>query len=167
LGWQRILIVDWDYHHGDGTESFFYEEPSVLYFSTHDWDAYPGTGDPARRGANAGLGYNVNVSLPCGATDADIVAAFTTQLVPAADAFMPDLVLISAGFDSRIDDRLGCFDVTDAGFAQLTRIVMAIAARHCQGRLVSLLEGGYNVRGLASAVETHVRTLLTDSATRP
>jgi acetoin utilization deacetylase AcuC-like enzyme len=160
LGLRRVLIVDWDYHHGDGTESFFYDDPEVLYFSTHDWHAYPGTGDPARTGAGAGTGYNINVPLPCGATDADIVAAFEKQLLPAADAFRPDLVLVSAGFDSRADDLLGCLGVSDEGFVQLTRMVMAIAERHCSGRLVSVLEGGYNLRGLASAVVAHVGTLL-------
>jgi acetoin utilization deacetylase AcuC-like enzyme len=160
LGLRRILIVDWDYHHGDGTESFFYDDPEVLYFSTHDWHAYPGTGDPARTGAGAGTGYNINVPLPCGATDADIVAAFEQHLLPAADAFRPDLVLVSAGFDSRADDLLGCLGVSDEGFVQLTRMVMAIAERHCSGRLVSVLEGGYNLQGLASAVVAHVGTLL-------
>lgn len=159
LGLRRVLIVDWDYHHGDGTEGFFYEDPEVLYFSTHDWHAYPGTGDPARRGAGAGAGYNINVPLPCGATDADIVTAFERQLLPAADAFRPDVVLVSAGFDSRADDLLGCLGVSDEGFVRLTRMVMAIADRHCDGRLVSVLEGGYNLRGLASAVVAHVRTL--------
>jgi len=158
-GLRRVLIVDWDYHHGDGTEGFFYEDPEVLYFSTHDWHAYPGTGDPARRGAGAGAGYNINVPLPCGATDADIVTAFERHLLPAADAFRPDVVLVSAGFDSRAEDLLGCFGVSDQGFERLTRMVMAIADRHCGGRLVSVLEGGYNLRGLASAVVAHVRTL--------
>jgi len=157
---ERVLIVDWDYHHGDGTEAFFYDDPSVLYFSTHDWHAYPGTGDPARQGAGAGLGYNINVPLPCGATDSDIVTAFESQLAPAAEEFKPELVLVSAGFDSRVDDLLGCFKVTDAGFVRLTEIVKGIAARHCQGRLVSMLEGGYNLGGLASAVTAHIRSLL-------
>ncbi|MGQ0658330.1 MAG: histone deacetylase family protein [Chromatiales bacterium] len=160
FGLERILIADWDYHHGDGTESFFYDDPSVLYFSTHDWHAYPGTGDPARRGKGAKLGLNINVPLACGATDADIIAAFESTLVPAADAFRPQLVLISAGFDSRADDLLGCFSVSDAGFVRLTEILVAVARRHCRGRLVSMLEGGYNVTGLASAVTAHLRALL-------
>lgn len=157
---ERILIVDWDYHHGDGTEYFFYEDPTVLYFSTHDRDAYPGTGDPARRGGGAGVGFNINVALPCDAGDSEIIGAFESRLVPAADDFRPDLILVSAGFDSRVDDLLGCFRVTDAGFVRLTEIVMSIARRHCGGRLVSLLEGGYNVSGLASAVTAHVRALM-------
>lgn len=163
FGLDRVLIVDWDYHHGNGTEAFFYDDPGVLYFSTHDWHAYPGTGDPARRGAGRGLGYNINVPLPCGAGDDDIVAAFERELLPVAERFAPELVLISAGFDSRADDLLGCFQVTDAGFATLTEMVMGIADRHAGGRLVSMLEGGYNLHGLAAAVAAHVGTLLCDT----
>jgi acetoin utilization deacetylase AcuC-like enzyme len=159
FGVQRVLIVDWDYHHGDGTEEIFYDDASVLYFSTHDLEAYPGTGSAERIGAGAKQGLNINVPLRCGATDADIIKAFESRLIPAADAFRPELVLISAGFDSRIDDTLGCFAVTDDGYRRLTRIVMNIADRHGGGRVVSMLEGGYNLDGLASAVETHVATL--------
>ena len=156
----KILIVDWDYHHGNGTEEFFYTDPTVLYFSTHDFHAYPGTGDPARTGAGAGKGYNINVPLACGATDDDINRAFEEKLLPAARRFKPDLILISAGFDSRKDDLLGCFAVTDTGFARLTQMVMKIANEYCSGRIVSVLEGGYNMEGLASAVVSHVRALL-------
>jgi acetoin utilization deacetylase AcuC-like enzyme len=157
--WARVLIVDWDYHHGDGTESFFYDDPSVLVFSTHDVDAYPRTGLASRTGSGAGAGFNINVPLACGATDDDIAAAFEHQLVPAASRFRPDIVLISAGFDSRAGDRLGCFAIGDDGFARLTRIVMKIADAHCAGRIVSVLEGGYQSAGLASAVLAHVGEL--------
>jgi acetoin utilization deacetylase AcuC-like enzyme len=158
-GWRRVLIVDWDYHHGDGTESFFYDDPTVLFFSTHDVDAYPRTGFASRTGSGAGDGFNINVPLACGATDDDIAAAFERQLVPAASRFRPDIVLISAGFDSRAGDRLGCFAIGDDGFARLTRIVMKIADTHCAGRIVSVLEGGYQSAGLASAVLAHVDAL--------
>lgn len=156
----KVLIVDWDYHHGDGTEYFFYSDPSVLFFSTHDVNAYPGTGDPARIGAGAGKGYNINVHLDCGTDDAAVIRAFRERLVPAARVFKPDLVLVSAGFDSRVDDLLGCFRITDAGFVQLTRIVMGLADELCAGRMVSVLEGGYNLEGLGLAVAAHVGTLL-------
>jgi acetoin utilization deacetylase AcuC-like enzyme len=159
LGLKRALIIDWDYHHGDGTEMFFYDDAETLYFSTHDLHAFPGTGFAERRGVGAGEGSNINVPMPCGATDAQLVAAFNDWLLPAADAFKPELVLISAGFDSRQQDLLGCFDISDAGFAELTRISMGIADRHCDGRLVSVLEGGYNVSGLASGVVAHLRAL--------
>ena len=163
LGFRKILIVDWDYHHGNGTESAFWKDPSVLFFSTHNWHAYPGTGDPSREGAGPGAGYNINVHLDCGATDDQIIRAFEEKLLSAADRFQPDFILISAGFDSRKDDVLGCFSITDEGFKRLTRIVMNLADSACEGKIVSLLEGGYNVDGLAMAVEAHVSELLSRS----
>ncbi len=159
---ERILIIDWDYHHGNGTELAFYEEPGVLFFSTHNRYAYPGTGHPERTGSGKGRGYNINVHLGCGSTDAAIMAAFQHHLIPAAERFAPQLILISAGFDSRAGDRLGCFAVTDAGFRQLTRLVMALAAQYSESRIVSVLEGGYTPAGLANAVHAHVSGLLAD-----
>jgi acetoin utilization deacetylase AcuC-like enzyme len=173
-GVKRVLIVDWDYHHGNGTEWAFYSDPSVLFFSTHDWQAYPGTGDPARRGQGAGLGYNINVHLSCGAGDDTFVKAFDQHLLPAAAKFKPQLILISAGFDSKKDDQLGCFALTPCGYSRLTRKLMTLAADHASGRIVSLLEGGYadsgsgsggayTYNGLARSVEAHVATLLSGS----
>jgi acetoin utilization deacetylase AcuC-like enzyme len=156
----RILIVDWDYHHGNGTEWAFYSDPTVLFFSTHALYAFPGTGAADRIGEGKGKGFNINVPLPRGTDDKMILNAFTNLLVPAAIKFRPELVLISAGFDSRKDDLLGDFAVTDAGFAELTKLVMSIAATYSRSRVVSMLEGGYNTEGLALAVESHVRTLL-------
>jgi acetoin utilization deacetylase AcuC-like enzyme len=156
----KILIIDWDYHHGNGTEAAFYTDPSVLFFSTHDFYAYPGTGDPARMGAGAGEGYNINVHLDCGTTDKIILDAFVTMLLPATKKFKPDLIMISAGFDSRKNDLLGCFNITDQGFVRLTKLVMALADEYCNGRLVSVLEGGYNLEGNASAILHHVTTLM-------
>jgi len=165
-GLKKILIVDWDYHHGNGTEAFFYSDPSVLYFSTHDYFAYPGTGDPAKVGEGAGKGFNINVHLDCKSTDEDIIAAFNEKLLPAANRFKPDLILISAGFDSRQDDLLGCFDISDEGYRQLTKLIMQLADQYCDGRLVSVLEGGYNLDGLASAVKVHVETLHSGTQTK-
>ena len=156
---KKILIVDWDYHHGNGTEAFFYSDPSILYFSTHDYYAYPGTGNPANIGEGAGKGLNINVHLDCHSTDKDIISAFKEKLLPATHRFKPDLILISAGFDSRQDDLLGCFDISDAGYRQITTMVMQLAEQYCDGRVVSVLEGGYNLDGLASAVKVHVETL--------
>jgi len=156
----KVLIVDWDYHHGDGTEWAFYEDPSVLVFSTHDLLAFPRSGAPERRGSGAGLGFNINVPLGSRAGDAEIVGAFRELLVPASEDFQPDLVLISAGFDAREGDPLGRYRVTDGGFAQLTAIVMSIAARYSESRVVSLLEGGYDTEGTARAVEAHLNALL-------
>lgn len=159
-GLERVLIIDWDYHHGNATQNAFYDDPSVLFFSTHDWQAYPGTGDPSLAGEGAGEGFNINVHLPCGARDRDILRAWDEQFLPAADAFQPDLVIVSAGFDSRRDDLLGCFELTDDAFRRMTRMAMELADVHGGGRLVSLLEGGYNVDGNALAAAAHVETLL-------
>jgi len=162
-GYERILIVDWDYHHGNGTQNAFYEDPDVLFFSTHDWHAYPGTGDPALGGNGEGTGSNINVHLDCGARDVDMLTSWDRQLLPALRGFRPDFVIISAGFDSRRDDLLGCFDVTDDAFRRMTRTVMDIADDFCAGRIVSILEGGYNVDGTALAAAAHVETLLEPS----
>lgn len=155
----KVLIVDWDYHHGDGTEWAFYEDPSVLTFSTHALYAFPGSGAADKTGRGAGEGFNINVPLPRRAGDQDILRAFSEHLLPAAERFQPDLVLISAGFDAREDDPLGDFEITDAGFARLTEMVMSLAAKHAGARVVSILEGGYNTKGLALAVESHLRVL--------
>jgi acetoin utilization deacetylase AcuC-like enzyme len=160
LGFEKILIIDWDYHHGNGTQNAFYDDPTVLFFSSHDWHAYPGTGDPSLTGAGEGSGLNINVHLGCGATDRDMLSAWDRKLLPAAAKFEPDFILISAGFDSRREDLLGCFDVTDDAFAWMTRSAMDVAHTYCEGRVVSLLEGGYNVDGLAKAVAAHVAALL-------
>ncbi|MEW6333627.1 MAG: histone deacetylase [Thermodesulfobacteriota bacterium] len=159
-GLAKILIVDWDYHHGDGTEWAFYADPTVLFFSTHALYAFPGTGFAERTGSGAGKGFNINVPMPRGTDDKAILDAFHEHLVPAAERFRPDLVMISAGFDSRKDDPLGDFAITDGGFTALTRLMMSIASAHCGSRIVSILEGGYNTEGLALAVESHIRALL-------
>ena len=159
-GYERVLIIDWDYHHGNATQNAFYGDPSVLFFSAHDWNAYPGTGDPALTGEGDGAGLNINVHLDCGAIDADMLRYWDSRLSPAVATFDPDFVLVSAGFDSRRDDLLGCFDLTDDAFRRMTRMAMDYADRCCEGRLVSLLEGGYNLNGTALAAAAHVETLL-------
>lgn len=155
----KVLIVDWDLHHGNGTQDIFYEDGSVFYFSTHQWPMYPGTGLRGEKGTGKGLGTTLNCPVPAGTTGKEIVGAFHRQLLPAANRFKPDLVLISAGFDSRIGDPLGGLAVTDEDFADLTTICLWIAAEHAGGRVVSLLEGGYDPAGLASAVTAHCRAL--------
>ena len=159
-GYERVVIIDWDYHHGNATQNAFYGDPSVLFFSAHDWDAYPGTGDPSLTGEGAGAGLNINVHLDCGASDADMLRHWDNALSPAVADFDPDFVVVSAGFDSRRDDLLGCFDLTDEAFRRMTRIAMDYADSCCEGRLVSLLEGGYNIDGTALAAAAHVETLL-------
>ena len=152
----RILIVDWDVHHGNGIQDIFYEDGSVFYFSTHQWPLYPGTGLEHETGKGAGAGTTLNCPFPAGSGPEEIVGAFREKLVPAADRFRPDLVIISAGFDSRIGDPLGRFRLRDRDFAELTRIMMEIARRHARGRLISVLEGGYGLDGLAKAAAAHV-----------
>jgi len=159
---ERVLIVDWDVHHGNGTQDIFYRDGNVLFFSTHQSPWYPGTGDRSETGEGAGAGKIINCPFPGGSGRAEIAGAFRELLIPAATAFQPDLVLISAGFDSRINDPLGHFRLTDADFRELTGILLDIAAKFCDGRLVSVLEGGYNLEGLALAAEAHVRALMGD-----
>lgn len=159
-GLKRILIVDWDVHHGNGTQDVFYDDPSVLYFSTHQFPYYPGSGAAEEQGNGAGLGTTVNVPLPSGSGDADILQAFQEKLIPAADAFRPDFVLISSGFDAHQDDDLADLRVSTEGYAALTRVVVAIAERHAGGRLVSVLEGGYDLDALAQTSAAHLRVLM-------
>jgi acetoin utilization deacetylase AcuC-like enzyme len=151
-GLERVLIVDWDVHHGNGTQDIFSADPSVLFFSTHQWPLYPGTG----RADETGVGNIMNFPFPAGAGREEILGAVERSLIPAANAFRPDLVLISAGFDSRIGDLLGRFTLKDDDFADLTRALLPLAG----GRVVSVLEGGYNLAGLASAARAHVTALV-------
>ena len=159
-GLKRVLIVDWDVHHGNGTQAIFDDDPSVLFFSTHQFPYYPFTGRAKETGIGAGAGTTINVPLLAGSGDTEIVAAFRDTLVPAADRFRPDLVLISAGFDAHKDDPLAGLGVTAQGYAALTRIVMAIARRHAGGRVVSVLEGGYRLKALSDSVAAHVGVLM-------
>jgi acetoin utilization deacetylase AcuC-like enzyme len=156
----KVLIVDWDVHHGNGTQAIFYDDPSVFYFSVHQSPFYPGTGAAEEKGQGRGAGFTLNVPLPAGSGDADYLKIFEQQLKPAAAAFKPDFVLISAGFDSGKDDLLGRMRLTPQGYAALTRIVKEIAEQYSHGRLVSTLEGGYNLQMLAASVEAHVRVLM-------
>lgn len=155
----RVLIVDWDVHHGNGTQDLFYEDPNVFYMSTHQAPWYPGTGTHLETGHGAGVGTTLNLTFPAGAPRGEIVSAYEHTLSKRMDDFRPDLVLISAGFDSRTGDPLGHLTLEDEDFAALTRILMKVAAQHAKGRLVSVLEGGYHLHGLASAVSAHVRAL--------
>jgi acetoin utilization deacetylase AcuC-like enzyme len=158
-GVERVLILDWDVHHGNGTQDIFYGDRSVFFFSSHQWPLYPGTGRADETGESAGRGTTMNFPLPAGSGRAEVLGAVRESLVPAMEEFRPDLVLISAGFDSRIGDLLGRFTLTDEDFTDLTRTAMEIADRHAGGRVVSLLEGGYALPGLASAAAAHVETL--------
>ena len=156
----RVLIVDWDVHHGNGTQSFFDDDPTVFYFSAHRSPFYPGTGHAEDRGSGAAAGTKLNVPLPAGSAGAAYEKAFVEQLRPAAISFQPDFVFISAGFDAHADDPLGGMRLTAGDYGRLTAVVKDIAARSCRGRLVSVLEGGYSLEGIAASVEAHLRELM-------
>ena len=160
LGIARVAIVDWDVHHGNGTQDIFYADGSVFFFSTHQSPWYPGTGPADQTGEGAGKGTTLNCPLPAGSGRTEIFECFERKLIPAMEKFRPELVLISAGFDSRAGDPLGQFKLTDADFADLTGIVRGIAEKSAQGRVVSMLEGGYSLTGLASAATAHVAALM-------
>ena len=157
-GIERVLIADWDVHHGNGTQDVFYSDGSVFFFSTHQSPWYPGTGDAGETGEGKGKGMTMNCPLPAG-SHKEILEAFRVKLMAAANSFKPDLVMISAGFDSRLNDPLGRFRLTDDDFADLTRMMLDMAEKHAGGRLVSVLEGGYSLEGLAASVAAHVTTL--------
>ena len=159
-GLARVLIVDWDVHHGNGTQHAFEDDPSVLFFSTHQYPHYPGTGAETERGRGRGEGATINVPLYGGQGTDEYREIFLNVLVPAAAAFQPEFVLISAGFDAHRDDPLASMAITDEGYGELTRIVASIAQTHCQGRIVACLEGGYDLRALAASVEQHILALM-------
>ena len=163
-GIAKVMIVDWDVHHGNGTQDTFYEDGSVFFFSTHQSPWYPGTGPASETGSGAGKNCTMNRPFAAGAGRAQIVGAFQEDLRRAADAFKPELVLISAGFDSRLGDPLGGFRLSDQDFSELTATMLEVAGKHADGRLVSILEGGYSLDGLASAAAAHVRALVGGSA---
>ena len=155
----RILICDWDVHHGNGTQDIFYSDPSVFFFSTHQWPLYPGTGSANESGDGDGYGTTMNFPFPAGSGRKEILGAVEQSLMPAMKEFRPELVLISAGFDSRIGDLLGQFTLSDEDFADLTGDLMQIAEETAGGRIVSVLEGGYSLDGLATASAAHVNRL--------
>jgi acetoin utilization deacetylase AcuC-like enzyme len=158
---ERILIADWDVHHGNGTQEVFWSDGSVLFFDVHQHPWYPGTGSPDEQGDGKGRGLIVNNPFPAGSGRAEILRAFRERLVPAAARFKPELVMISAGFDSRAGDPLGQLMLTDQDFAELTDLLIAIAREHASSRLISVLEGGYAIDGLGKAVAAHLARLST------
>jgi acetoin utilization deacetylase AcuC-like enzyme len=158
-GARRVLIVDWDVHHGNGTQHLFEGRRDVLVFNTHRFPFYPGTGGLRQVGRGEGEGYTINVPLPPGMGDGDYGAVFRDLLAPVAAGFQPDIVLISAGFDAHRDDPLGGMNVSAEGFASLCAEVKGVAAAHAGGRLALVLEGGYDLDGLATSVHACVEVL--------
>lgn len=156
----RIAIIDWDVHHGNGTQNIFYEDASVFYTSTHQYPFYPGTGSRSEQGEGEGAGFTLNVPLPAGTGEKEYVESFQREILPAIERFRPDLIIISAGFDAHRDDPLANMNLTAESFARLTSLVMETAEKVCNGRIVSILEGGYNLAALAQSVEAHLRILI-------
>jgi acetoin utilization deacetylase AcuC-like enzyme len=159
-GLQKVMIVDWDVHHGNGTQHTFYDDPTVLFFSTHQYPHYPGTGRATETGDGKGKGLTINVPLSGGQGDEEYREIFQKVLVPAADTFQPDFIVISAGFDAHRDDPLASMALTEQGYADMTRIVSMIAKNYASGRIISCLEGGYHLKALAASVEQHLLALL-------
>lgn len=160
---KKILIIDWDVHHGNGTQNSFYEDSSVFFFSTHQYPFYPGTGAAEDTGAGAGIEYTLNVPMRAGANIENYKNAFIHSLTPAAEKFHPELILISAGFDAHRNDPLAAISLEDEDFGELTTLVKDIANNLCQGRIVSVLEGGYNLSALPRSVYQHLNILKTAS----
>jgi acetoin utilization deacetylase AcuC-like enzyme len=166
---ERVLIADWDVHHGNGTQDIFYEDPSVFYFSTHEKGNYPNTGRADETGKGRGKGFTLNVPLPGyrllynrQGTGVKVIEAFHHQLAKAMESFQPEFVLISCGFDGHKDDPLGGFDLTNEDYASLTACVNQIANTYANGRIVSVLEGGYNLDAIAAASVAHVSALVSE-----
>jgi acetoin utilization deacetylase AcuC-like enzyme len=157
-GWTRVAVMDFDVHHGNGTQHSFTADPDFFYASTHQMPLYPGTGARSERGA----GNICNSPLPPGAGSAEFRSAMTAHILPAIDAFRPDLILISAGFDAHRDDPLAGLELETADFAWATAELLALARQACQGRLISTLEGGYDLQALAESAAAHVAVLMQD-----
>jgi acetoin utilization deacetylase AcuC-like enzyme len=163
-GVSRVLIVDWDVHHGNGTQDIFYDSPQVLFFSTHQFPYYPGSGDLREVGAGAGKGYTINVPLPAGVGDQGFTRVYGELLTAAAERFRPDLIMVSAGYDAHWGDPLAGLRLSLGGYWRLAQTVVAVADRLCGGRLVVTLEGGYNLEVLSLGIADTCRALLGDAA---
>ncbi len=167
LGLERVLVVDWDIHHGNGTQHLFESIPEVLFFSTHRFPFYPGTGSLREHGHGDGQGYTVNVPLPPRLGDGDYGLFFRELLRPVVESFKPELILVSAGYDPHLDDPLGDMLVSADGFAAMCGELDALAEELCGGRLVLVLEGGYDLAGLASSARACVQVLAGETAPTP
>jgi acetoin utilization deacetylase AcuC-like enzyme len=159
---EKVAIIDWDVHHGNGTQGIFYDDPTVYFFSAHQYPWYPGTGSRGEKGTGRGLGYTLNLPLRAATPAVEHKRGFEAALDEMSANFNPDLVIISAGFDSHLSDPLGQLLLVDDDFIDMTRALKQWAASSCQGRLVSCLEGGYNLETLGETVRRHVVALTTD-----
>jgi len=156
----KVAIIDWDVHHGNGTQEIFYEDPSVFYISLHQYPFYPGTGSRDEKGTGKGYGFTLNFPMPAGSNDEDYLKVFGEEVVPALEKFQPEFIIISAGFDAHRDDPLAGMELTEEAFARMTRLTDAVAKKFSEQRILSVLEGGYNLDALARSVESHLRAFL-------
>jgi acetoin utilization deacetylase AcuC-like enzyme len=159
-GLKKILILDWDVHHGNGTEEAFYSDPSVYFLSIHQYPFYPGTGSHRDTGEGAGKGFNLNMPVPRGSTDSDYLRLFEKLILREVEQFDPECILVSAGFDAHKMDPLGEIELSTGAFEKFTKIMKKAADEHCSGRLLSFLEGGYNLEALAESVDAHLSVLV-------
>ena len=159
-GLDKVAIIDWDVHHGNGTQHLFEEDPSVLYISTHKYPFYPGTGNYSETGIGKGAGATLNCPMPTGATDMDYEKAFMQNILPKLDAFKPEFILISAGFDAHQADPLANINLSTGSFTWMTERIMEEANQHCENRIISLLEGGYDLNALPVCIGKHLEVLL-------
>lgn len=162
-GLKRVAIVDWDVHHGNGTERAFFNDDRVLYISLHQYPHYPGTGHFNTVGAGKGAGFTINLPVGAGADDEQYLSRFHERIMPALDEFRPEFILISAGFDAHGDDPLSGCRLTTGAFGEMTRLLRESAKKNCGGMIVSMLEGGYDLDALADSVESHVKALLPEA----
>ncbi len=162
---ERILIIDFDVHHGNGTQEAFYDSPQVMYISTHQYPFYPGSGDLSETGSGAAKGATINIPLPAGCGDNEYLAVFEQVIAPAARRFAPQLILVSAGYDAHWADPLTLMEVSVSGFAQIAVVIKGLADELCHRRLVLTLEGGYNLDALVASVKATFDVLLGNSAT--
>ncbi len=158
----RIAIIDYDVHHGNGTQEAFYDSPEVLFISSHQYPFYPGTGPASDIGSGKGEGYNINIPLPYGMEDEQYLEIFKHRIVPEVDKYKPELIMVSSGFDSHRDDPLAGLNLSSDIYGKITEMIVDLANKHCYGRIVSVLEGGYNLIALKESVSNHLKELVND-----
>ena len=158
----KVAIIDWDVHHGNGTQNAFYDRSDVFYISLHQFPYYPGSGSVSEKGAGDGKGYNLNIPIRFGSSDEDYRQTFNSTILPALDDYRPELIMISAGFDTHMNDPLAGIDLSSEMYGEMTRHLTGIADKYCHGRIVSVLEGGYSMHVLKSSVTNHLKELINE-----
>lgn len=161
-GVKRLAIIDWDVHHGNGTQHIFYTRPDVYYISIHRFPFYPGSGSTAERGVAEGAGYTLNIPLPAAAGNDMYLAAFRERIIPQLEQYKPEFIIITAGFDAHISDPLGGMALTEEAFGSMTEQLVRLSEKYCQGRILSLFEGGYSAQGNAVSIYRHLKELRQD-----